>query len=124
VSLSQYNSFLLSLGTYPAEIQELLREMHPNLKLRHYDDMIRLVGKTMQSMVVAVPQLFNPKQFWTMGSNRLGGPKNEALTFIAPAAKFEITQLGYDVGSCFLGAYEARWPGEDTPAANELDQTK
>ncbi len=110
VSLNQYNSFLLSLGTYSAEIQERLRELHSNLKLRHYDDMIRLVGKTMQSMMGAVPQLFNPKHFWSMKSNRLGGPEDETLTFVAPAAVFETTKLGYDVGSCFTGAYEPSWP--------------
>jgi hypothetical protein len=110
VSLNQYNSFLLDLGTYPADIQEQLRTLHPNLKLRHYDDMTRLVGKTIQSMVGAVPQLFNPKHFWSMKSNRFGGPEDESLTFVAPAAVFGTTKLSYDVGSCFTGAYEPKWP--------------
>ncbi|KAI0126980.1 CAIB/BAIF family enzyme [Xylariales sp. AK1849] len=110
VSLSQYNSFLLSLGTYPAEIQEQLRKLHPNLKLRHYDDMVRLVGKTLQSLMGAVPQLFNPKHFWNTKSNRLGGLEDEILTFVAPAAAFDTTKLGYDVGTCFLGTYEPSWP--------------
>jgi hypothetical protein len=72
--------------------------------------MIRLVGKTMQSMMDAVPQLFNPKHFWSMKSNRLGGGEDEVLTFVAPAAVYDKTNLGYDVGSCFTGAYEPKWP--------------
>lgn len=78
--------------------------------------MVQLVGKTMQSLMSAVPQLFNPRHFWSIKSNYLNGPEGEELTFVAPAATFESTKLGYDVGSCFTGAYESKWPRDENVA--------
>lgn len=34
----------------------------------------------------------------------------EDLTYLLPAARYGVTRLGYDVGSCFLGKYDAEWP--------------
>ncbi|OCK86216.1 CAIB/BAIF family enzyme [Lepidopterella palustris CBS 459.81] len=109
VSLNQFNSFLLSLGSYSPEIQESLRSQHSNLHLRHYDDMIQLVSKTLRSLFGAVPHLFQPKYFSSMPSN-MGAGKDETLTFVGPVATFDTTKLCYDVGSCFLGTYQPVWP--------------
>ncbi|KAF2500036.1 CAIB/BAIF family enzyme [Lophium mytilinum] len=109
ISLNQFNSHLLSLGTYSPSIQSTLRAQHANLHLRHYDDMINLVSKTLKSLFGAVPQLFNPTYFDSIKSN-LGGEKEEMLTHVKSVATFSETKLGYDVGSCFLGQYEAIWP--------------
>lgn len=109
VSLNQYNQFLLAQGEYSEDVKKALREQHSTLSLRHYDDMTNLVGKTMRSLFKEVPHLFNPKHFWSKPS-KFGKEQDEVLTFVGPAATFEKTQLGYDVGSCFLGAYEPKWP--------------
>jgi hypothetical protein len=84
--------------------------LHSILKLRHYDDMTRLVGKTVQSMISAVPQLFNSKYFCSIKLNCFGGPKDETLNFVAPAAVFNTTKLGYNIGCCFNGAYKPKLP--------------
>jgi hypothetical protein len=90
-------------------MQEKILAKHPDLHLRSYDDMIRLVSKTMSSTRQAVPSLFDERYFDSIESN-FGGEKPDTLTYVGPAAAFEKTKLQYDVGSCFLGAYEPKWP--------------
>lgn len=114
LSLTQYNQFLLSLGTYTPEIQAALRKQHSSLILRSHDDMTSLVGKTLATLMKEVPQLFDPKHFQSKLSN-FGNEKEEMLTFVGPAAKLTKTALGYDIGSCFLGTYEAQWPDITVP---------
>jgi hypothetical protein len=38
------------------------------------------------------------------------GVPGEELTFLGPAAEYETTKLGYDVGSCQKGVHPAEWP--------------
>jgi hypothetical protein len=111
VSLNQFNQFLLSLGEYSPEVQKSLRDLHPNFQPRHYDDMTSLVGKVMISLQSRVPRLFQPKYFDNIESNfgKADGER-ELLTYLRPAATYEKTNLGYDVGSCLLGTYKPVWP--------------
>ncbi|KAK7204241.1 CAIB/BAIF family enzyme [Myxozyma melibiosi] len=110
VSLNQFNLFYIGLGVQDDETQKSLREMHDaSLSLRHFDDMPSLVQKTIMSLMKTTPKLFSPKHFAQIDAH-LGGPEGEKMTFLGPVAKFEKTQLKYDVGSCFLNAYEAKWP--------------
>lgn len=109
VALNYYNRFLLSLGEQPEEYQAELKLKYKDLKFRHFDDMTRLVIGTMKSMVTVSPQIFRPQYFSSI-KGRLGGEKDEVVTFVGPAAQFEKTQLGYDVGPSFVGEDEARWP--------------
>lgn len=60
VSLNQFNQFLLQLGQHTPEVQQSLRELHPNFSPRHYDDMVSLTSKVLQSMYQSVPRLFKP----------------------------------------------------------------
>lgn len=108
VSLNYYNMFLLSLGERPEDVQTHLREQHKHLKLRHFDDMPRLVGKTISSLVAQTPKLFAPQHFQSIKA-RLG-QDDETLTFVGPVASFEKTELCYDIGPSFLGADEPYWP--------------
>ncbi|KAI1204460.1 CoA-transferase family III [Annulohypoxylon truncatum] len=110
MSLNQLNSFLISLGTQSPEVQQSLREMWPNMKMRHYDDLHRQIRTFLSDMPKVTPQLFNPEYFTTIEVN-LGVP-NEKMEFVGPAAKYDTTKLGYDCGSCLRGAYEAKWPGK------------
>jgi len=57
----------------------------------------------------AVPNLFDPRHFKSISAS-LGGEEGETMAFVGPAATFDKTKLQYDVGSCFLGAYEPEWP--------------
>ena len=109
VSLNQFNQFYISLGTLEPVLQSLLRSQHSQLALRHYDDMISLVGKTIRTLVKSTPRLFNPQHFQVIDA-RLGGQPGEKMAFVGSAAVFETSKLGYDVGSCFLGADKAEWP--------------
>lgn len=110
VSLNQFNVFYIGLGVQDDETQKSLRELHEaSLSLRHFDDMHRLVRKTLTSLMKTTPKLFNPKHFCRIDAN-LGGPEGEKMTYLGPVANYEKTVLKYDVGSCFLNAYEAEWP--------------
>ncbi|KAH9992256.1 CAIB/BAIF family enzyme [Xylariaceae sp. FL0662B] len=110
MSLNQLNSFLISLGTQTPEIQQSLRDMWPNMKSRHYDDLHRQMRVLSSDLPKLAPEVLNPKNFMTIKAN-LGVP-NEEMFFVGPAATYEITKLGYDSGSCMRGAHKAEWPGE------------
>jgi crotonobetainyl-CoA:carnitine CoA-transferase CaiB-like acyl-CoA transferase len=45
MSLNQYNSFLLSVGSLPTAVQEVLREKWKHLDFRHHDNMNRILRK-------------------------------------------------------------------------------
>ncbi|KAF4437161.1 CAIB/BAIF family enzyme [Fusarium austroafricanum] len=113
VSLSQFNQFLLGLGKHSAQVQQDLRTLHPNLKVRHYDDMMSLTEKFMRTAYENTPQLFNPRYFDEIQSrfNGLGG-QTETLRYVRSAALYDVTELGYDIGSCFLDTYPPEWPGD------------
>ena len=108
VALNYYNTFLLSLGQQTQEVQAMLKEQHKDLKLRHFDDMTRLVGKTVMSLYKHAPRLFRPEYFQQIKA-RLG-EDGETLRFVGPVANFEKTTLCYDIGPSFLGEDEPRWP--------------
>ncbi|KAI6308997.1 hypothetical protein MCOR34_007017 [Pyricularia oryzae] len=112
VSLNQYNQWLLSLGQLAPQVQRALRELHPRLALRHHDDMLNLTTKLMQSLVPQVPGLFARPEYFGRIKSDFDAPDGEMedLTYLLPAAKYGVTRLGYDVGSCFLGKYDAEWP--------------
>lgn len=133
-SLNQYNSFLLSVGPQSPEIQQSLRERWGDMDFRHYDNMSRLLRKvsmrshpphpllTSSAKTISadkaeqllpafpkkVPGLVLDKYFIAMASE--WGRPGEELTFLGPAAEYEITKLGYDVGSCQKGTHPAEWP--------------
>ncbi|EXJ90174.1 hypothetical protein A1O3_03243 [Capronia epimyces CBS 606.96] len=113
VSLNYYNQFLLAQGEYSTAIQDRLRAQYagtPVLGLRHYDDMYRLVSKTLLSVKQKSPQIFK-KEYFTSLPARLGGEPGETVTFVGPPIAYSgETRLKYDVGSCFLGADEPEWP--------------
>lgn len=112
VSLNQYNQWLLSLGQLAPRVQRALRELHPRLALRHHDDMLNLTTKLMQSLVPQVPGLFARPEYFGRIKSDFDAPDGEMedLTYLLPAARYGVTRLGYDVGSCFLGKYDAEWP--------------
>jgi hypothetical protein len=111
VSLTQYNQFLVSLGEQSPEVQEELRKLHPNFSPRHFDDMTSLTGKFMRTAYENIPQLFREDNFNEIESYFNGQDgKPETLRYVASAAKYETTELSYDVGSCFLDTYPPRWP--------------
>ncbi|KAI1086460.1 CAIB/BAIF family enzyme [Rostrohypoxylon terebratum] len=109
-SLNQLNSFLISLGTQSPEVQQSLREMWPNMKLRHYDDIHRQMRVFLGDLPKVAPQLLIPRYFTTVKAD-LGIP-DEEMVIIGPAATYDTTKLGYDRGSCLRGNHEAKWPDE------------
>ncbi|KAI1066848.1 hypothetical protein LB506_012165 [Fusarium annulatum] len=113
VSLTQFNQFLLGLGKHSIQVQQHLKSLHPNLNFRHYDDMVSLTEKFMRSAYENTPQLFNSKYFNEIQSrfNGLEG-QTERLRYVGSAATYDVTKLGYDIGSCFLDTYPPEWPAD------------
>ncbi|KAJ6198165.1 caib baif family enzyme [Bipolaris maydis] len=111
VSLNQTNQFLLSLGKLPPEVQASLRALHPDFAPRRSDDMGALITKYLQTACTNTPTLFKPRYFNQRESNygRADG-KLEMLRFVTSPTNLDVTALGYDVGSCFHGAYAPEWP--------------
>ncbi|KAI1641746.1 CoA-transferase family III [Daldinia loculata] len=110
MSLNQLNSFIISLRTQSPEVQQSLRDMWPDLKSRHYDDLHRQARVLVRGLPDKVPQLLDPRYYLTLKAD-LGEP-DEDMVFVGPAATYETTKLGYDLGSCLRGTHEARWPSE------------
>ncbi|KAL7916778.1 CoA-transferase family III domain-containing protein [Trichoderma velutinum] len=111
VSLNQYNQFLLSLGEYPEEVKAALRSQHCDLKLRHYHTIFTATQMMLGSLRKSVPNLFKDNYWGDIKSNfgKVDGTL-ETLTYVLPPTHFDETKLAYDVGSCFPGTYEPRWP--------------
>ncbi|KAH8646641.1 CAIB/BAIF family enzyme [Xylariales sp. PMI_506] len=107
-SLNQYSSFLLSVGLQGQEVQEALREKWSDMEFRHYDTQNRMLQKLVPALHERVPGLFSPDYFASLPAK--WGVPGEELTFLRPAATYDTTKLGYDVGSCEKGSYEAEWP--------------
>ncbi|OTA70770.1 CAIB/BAIF family enzyme [Hypoxylon sp. EC38] len=110
MSLNQLNSFLISLGAQSPEVQQSLRKMWPKMRLRSYDDIHRQMRVLLSDLREKTPQLLNPKYFNTIKAD-LGVP-DEEMVFVGPAATYETTKLGYDLGSCLRGTHEAKWPSQ------------
>ncbi|KAF5700033.1 CAIB BAIF family enzyme [Fusarium mundagurra] len=111
VSLNQYNQFLLSLGEYPEETQAALRAQHQDLKLRHYHTIFTATQKMIASLQSSVPSLFKNSNWGNIDSDfHKEGGMLEKLTYVLPPTTFDKTKPAYDVGSCFPGTHEPRWP--------------
>ncbi|KAI1082297.1 CoA-transferase family III [Whalleya microplaca] len=74
-SLSQYDTFLLSLGTYPADVQDKLRREHDPrfFELRHNDSVDEIGGRALRSMKALHPTLFVDKWMQSAYSEGFGG---------------------------------------------------
>ncbi|KAA8618814.1 CaiB acyl-CoA transferase carnitine dehydratase [Pyrenophora tritici-repentis] len=91
--------------------RRLAEPLHPNFAPRHFDHMGTLVGKYMRSARETTAQLFKHAYFDTIESDfHAPDGRLETLTFLSSPATFDVTRLGYDVGSCFPGAYPPEWP--------------
>ncbi|KAI5860848.1 CAIB/BAIF family enzyme [Durotheca rogersii] len=110
-SLNQLNGFLIALGAQSPAVQRDLRERWPAMRSRHYDDLHRQMRVLSRDLPKVAPQVLRPSYFASAKAD-LGVP-DEEMVFVGPAATYEKTKLGYDVGSCLRGTHEARWPGEE-----------
>ncbi|KAI0014089.1 CoA-transferase family III [Xylariaceae sp. FL0662B] len=74
-SLSQYDTFVLSLGTYPVEVQDKLRREHDPrfFELRHSDSVDEIGGRALRSIKKLHPTLFADKMMQTAYSEGFGG---------------------------------------------------
>ncbi|KAK7912101.1 caib baif family enzyme [Apiospora marii] len=108
VSLNQYNSFLLSLGLHDAAVRDELLNMWDGFKPRHYDDMHRMLAIFNRELPKKAPSLFDPKHMMSMEVEL--GVEGEVMDFLGPPVAFDVTRLGYDVGSCEKGSSKAEWP--------------
>ncbi|KAI5928579.1 CoA-transferase family III [Camillea tinctor] len=75
-SLSQYDIFLLSLGTYPAAVQEQLRRSHDEQQffdLRHSDSVDEVGGRALRGIKSLHPELFDGHTMQSAYSEGFGG---------------------------------------------------
>ncbi|KAI1450849.1 CoA-transferase family III [Annulohypoxylon stygium] len=74
-SLSQYNIFLLSLGTYPTEVKDQLRRDHDPrfFELRHNDSVDEVSQRALASMKQLHPALFSSHNMQSAYSEAYGG---------------------------------------------------
>ncbi|KAL7626306.1 hypothetical protein AAE478_003077 [Parahypoxylon ruwenzoriense] len=74
-SLSQYDIFLLSLGTYPTDVQEKLRREHdPHFfELRHNDSVEEVSQRALYSIKYLHPELFMDHMTQSAHSEAFGG---------------------------------------------------
>ncbi|KAI2613058.1 CoA-transferase family III domain-containing protein [Hypoxylon fragiforme] len=74
-SLSQYNLFLLSLGTYPTEVQDQLRREHDRhfFALRHNDSVDEVSQRALCSIKYLYPKLFAKHSMQSMYSEAFSG---------------------------------------------------
>lgn len=109
VSLTQYNIWYYRLGQYGEEEAKELLARNEGFQARHYDEMQSLVHKTVQAMRKTRPDLFNnrPEFFWKMSGKEWG--LEEDILILAPAFKFDKTQLEYTVPSGSRGRSKAEW---------------
>lgn len=108
ISLTQYNIWYYNLGLYSEEQQRELRARDPDFNPRHYDDMGTLVGKTHQSWKKIRPDIFtHPEYFWDMSGRNYG--LDEDIRVLAPAFKFETTQIGWEEPTGRRGRSKPEW---------------
>ncbi|KAK8096476.1 caib baif family enzyme [Apiospora kogelbergensis] len=109
VSLNQYNSFLISLGFHDAVVRDELRKMWDHsFRPRHYDDMHRMLAILNRELPKKAPSLFDPKHMMSIKAEL--GVEEEVMDFLGPPVSFDVTRLGYDVGSCGKGSHKPEWP--------------
>ncbi|EFX04539.1 caib baif family enzyme [Grosmannia clavigera kw1407] len=108
VSLTQYNIWYYRLGQYDKEQARELLARNEGFHARHYDEMQTLLQKTLQAMQKARPDLFNrPDLYWKMSGKEWG--LDDDILILAPAFKFDKTQLEYTVPSGSKGRSKAEW---------------
>ncbi|KAK8063358.1 caib baif family enzyme [Apiospora saccharicola] len=110
VSLNQYNSFLISLGFHEPAVRDELLAMWDGFKPRHYDDMHRMLAIFNRELPKRAPSLFDPKHMMSMEAEL--GVEGEMMDFLGPPVSFDVTRLGYDVGSCEKGSCNPEWPAQ------------
>ncbi|OTB10293.1 hypothetical protein K445DRAFT_371200 [Daldinia sp. EC12] len=76
MSLNQLNSFIISLGAQSPEVQQSLRDLWPDLKSRHYDDLHRQARVLVRGLPDKVPQLLDPRYYVTLKAD-LGEPDED-----------------------------------------------
>ncbi|KAH6685068.1 CoA-transferase family III domain-containing protein [Plectosphaerella plurivora] len=108
ISLTQYNIWYYRLGQYnEAQSKEILAR-NEGFKVRHYDEMMSLLGKTSATIQKARPDLFkHPDYFWRMSGKEWG--MEEDIYVLAPAFKFEKSKLEYVVPSGSRGRSKPFW---------------
>lgn len=114
VSLNQFNMWYVTLGQYTDEQTIHIMSKHPNLHLRHTDQMTSLIPKTIMTLVKSVGKIFAPQHFQTINSPKWdlsNTGKAVPITFLAPIITLDKTILSYNVGSCPPGSYNSniRW---------------
>ncbi|KAH6867784.1 formyl-CoA transferase [Thelonectria olida] len=108
ISLTQYNIWLYKLGLYSGEQQRELRARDPEFSPRHFDDMQALVGKTHQSLQRIRPDIFtHAEYFWEMTGEEYG--LSDSLKMLAPAFKFELSRIEWNVPSGRRGRSRPEW---------------
>lgn len=108
ISLTQYNIWYYQLGLYTEEQQRELRGRDTEFSPRHYDDMSTLVGKTLRSVRRIRPDIFtHPECFWDMSGREYG--LGEDFRVLAPAFKFGLSSIGWEVPSGRRGRSRPEW---------------
>lgn len=108
ISLTQYNIWYYRLGLYTEEQQRALRGRDPQFSPRHYDDMGTLVAKTHKSLKTIRPDLFtHPEYFSEMTGEEYGLDEN--FRILAPAFKFELSDIGWEVPTGRKGRSKPEW---------------
>ncbi|XEV00965.1 hypothetical protein FSHL1_006252 [Fusarium sambucinum] len=108
ISLTQYNIWYHNLGLYSGDQQKALRSRDLEFSPRHYDDMAVLIGKTHQSLQKTRPEMFkHGEYFWDMSGKEWG--LDEDFKVLAPAFKFEKSEIGWKIPSGRRGRSKAEW---------------
>ncbi|KAL4803088.1 CoA-transferase family III domain-containing protein [Aspergillus unguis] len=111
VSLTQYNIWYYRLGEHTPEIQASLRSQHADLKLRHYDEMKSLIGKTSAAVRKVRPELFEKEEYYDRMSGREWGVA-EDISILTTPFKLDKSVLKYDVPSGKRGRSAPEWVEE------------
>ncbi|OJD30416.1 caib baif family enzyme [Diplodia corticola] len=108
VSLTQYNIWYYRLGQYGPTQRAALLARNEGFRVRHYDEMQTLLFKSHDAIKKARPDLFrHPDFFWSMSGKEWG--IDEDVNILAPAFKFEKSELGYAVPSGSRGRSKPEW---------------
>jgi hypothetical protein len=108
VSLTQYNIWYYRLGQYNEIQSKEILARNEGFKVRHFDEMMSLLGKMYAAIQKVRPDLFkHPEYFWKMSGKEWG--MNEEIHILAPAFKFEKSRLEYTVPSGSRGRSKPVW---------------
>ncbi|GAP91136.2 putative caib baif family enzyme [Rosellinia necatrix] len=108
-SLSQYNLFLLSLGSYPAEVQDELRRRHdPHFfALRHNDSVDEVGKRALRSIRKLHPRLFTDGMMQSAYSLGFGG----VVTWPREALEIQGLKIGHVRATRPNGFDDPTWEG-------------